>query len=240
MPHENELERKLIDNLTDEEGVSRLPVTTLVALKTQVRSALIADALDSIDMRAQCLKPGFQPLSQGDIIVGYAFPVQIRKVDAKPPVPYIGLLAALDAIGEGEVFVAATGGVPDVAIWGELVTTSCLAAGAVGAVCDGYARDTAVIRGCDFPVVARGTVPFDSNGRSEVVRHGVEVEIDGVSIHPGDLIVADDDGVVVIPSRHIAQVLDIAISKDSQESQFRASVRDGVSPSDAFKIHGVL
>jgi 4-hydroxy-4-methyl-2-oxoglutarate aldolase len=207
---------------------------------TKLRSALVADALDSLGYRAQCLSAGISALADGEVLVGTAFPVQIETVDALPDVPYVGLLSALDAIGPDDVYVAAVDGQARVAIWGELVTTACLSRGARGAVVDGYARDTALIRDRDFPVFSRGRIPTDSNGRSEVRLHNVPVTIDGVLVRPGDLVVADDDGVAIVPAEVIDQVVRIALDKNEHESEFRTAVAAGMLATDAFRKFGVL
>ncbi len=208
--------------------------------RTRLRSALVSDALDSLGHRERCLTARIAPITPSAVLVGRAFPVQIEPVDELPDVPYQGLLAALDAVRPDDVFVAAVGGNADVAIWGELLTTVCQARGAVGAVCDGYARDTALIREHGFPVFGRGTVPTDSNGRSEVRAHNVPVVIDGVPIEPGDLVVADDDGVVIVPASLADTVITIALEKDTHESRFRDAVADGMKASEAFAKFGVL
>jgi regulator of RNase E activity RraA len=208
--------------------------------RKRLRSALVSDALDALGHRDRCLSAGIIPIMRHTLLVGRAFPVQIEPVDTVPDVPYVGLLAALDAVNDDDVFVAAVGGDADVAIWGELVTTVCRARGAAGAVCDGYARDIAKIRETGFPVFCRGTVPTDSNGRSEVRAHNVPVVIDGVLIEPGDLVVADDDGVTVVPADLIDTVVKMALDKDAHESRFRAAVADGMTASEAFAKFGVL
>ena len=215
-------------------------MSNLAELSTRLRSALVADALDGQELRFQCLGPGIKPLSAGPVIVGPAFTVQIAAVEAVPDVPYVGLLEAVDAIQAGDIFVAATGGLLGVAVWGELITTACLHRGAVGSVCDGYARDSRLLRQLTFPVFCRGTVPYDSNGRSEVLRHSVPVTIDGITIHPNDLVVADDDGVVIVPAASAEAIVEAALSKDAHESEFRSAVASGMSATQAFKTFGVL
>jgi regulator of RNase E activity RraA len=206
----------------------------------RLRSALVSDALDALGYRRQCLSAGFAPITRGTVLVGPALPVQIEVVYEVPDVPYQGLLAALDAIGPAQVFVASVRGDSDVAIWGELVTAVCRSRGAAGAVCDGYARDTVRIREIGFPVFSRGTVPTDSNGRSEVRAHNVPVVIDGVQVEPGDLVVADDDGVAIVPAALIDAVVGMAAEKDAHESRFRAAVVEGMTATEAFAKFGVL
>lgn len=212
----------------------------LLDLGPRIGSSLVSDALDAVNEQRQSLAPGYIPLIPDQVVVGYAFPVRVEGVDEVPEVPYVGLLAALDAIGAGEVWVGASGGFRGASLWGELLSTACMAAGAVGAVVEGCVRDRGAIRALGFPVFGRGADPRDINGRGEVVAHGVAVEIDGVTICPGDLVVADDDGVVIVPEALIDDVVTAALEKRKGEDRFRRAVRDGVSPSEAFRRFGVL
>src|SRR5207244_4022507 len=150
-----------------------------------LRSANVSDALDALGRRGRCLGPKLEPLRPGTLLVGRAFTVAVVRVDRAPDVPYVGLLAALDAIGPDDVYIISSGGAADVSLWGELLSTIALARGAAGAICDGYVRDASVIRSLGFPVFAHGTMPLDINGRLEVTGHGAPVEIDGVTIAAG-------------------------------------------------------
>ena len=218
----------------------RYSTERLGELAAQIGASLVGDALDELGRRHQSLAPGYAPLVAGQVLIGYAFPTLVEPAEEIPEVPFVGLLAALDAIGPGEVWVGATGGFRDAALWGELLSTACIAAGGVGAVLDGYVRDVGVIRGLDFPVLCRGVDPRNINGRGEVVAHNVTVEVDGVTVAPGDLVVGDDDGVVIVPQALIDEVVGAAVEKTSGESRFRQAVREGMPPGEAFKRFGVL
>lgn len=218
----------------------RFTPARLGELAAQIGASLVGDALDELGRRQQSLAPGYAPLVAGQVLIGYAFPTLVEPAEEIPEVPFVGLLAALDAIGPGEVWVGATGGFRDAALWGELLSTACIAAGGVGAVLDGYVRDVGVIRSLDFPVLCRGVDPRNINGRGEVVAHDVTVEVDGVTVAPGDLVVGDDDGVVIVPQALIDEVVGAALEKTSGESRFRQAVRQGMPPGEAFERFGVL
>lgn len=205
-----------------------------------LRTALVADALDSIGMRDQCLGPGLAPLDPTHVIVGRAFPVTVEVRTTPSTPPYQGLLRALDAVGAGDVFVHPALGSTTAAVWGELVSTACQAKGVVGALTDGFIRDTRRIHRIGFPVVSRGTMPSDVNGRLEVVGHGMPIEMDGVRIGRGDLVVADADGVVIVPMRVADRIVAAALAKAERESGFRDAVAGGLSPSAAFAKFDVL
>lgn len=219
----------------------RLTRPQLQALIPDLRAALVSDALDAIGIRDQCLPPHIRPIQPGQHLVGHAFTVAVTTVTSVPDVPYVGLLNALDALGEGDVFIASgLADDADVAIWGELISEASRSRGALGAVCNGYGRDTQLVRAAGFPAFTRGSVPYDSNGRSEVVGHGQPITIGSVTIACGDLVVGDDDGVVIVPIDHIPEVIDIALAKGAAESDFRRAVRAGMKATEAFHTHQVL
>ena len=203
-------------------------------------AALVSDALDALGRWQHSLPPELDALDRGGVLVGRAFPVAVARSDAVPDVPYVGLLAALDELAEGDVYVISSAGARDVALWGELLSTIAIARHAAGAVCDGYIRDASRIRRLGFPVYARGTAPLDIHGRFEVVAHGAPLVIEGVTVERGDLIVADDDGVVVVPQDVEAEALASATAKANAEDGFRADVAAGMPPSHAWAKHRVL
>jgi 4-hydroxy-4-methyl-2-oxoglutarate aldolase len=204
-----------------------------------VRSSLLSDALDRAGRRRQCLAPDVVPVS-GERIEGRAFPLVLERVSRSAETPYRGLLAALDAVPAGAVVVVPGGRAPDAALFGELMATACLARGGAGAVCQGYVRDLPEVRALGFPLFGCGTVPYDLDGRLEVVGHGQAVEVDGVLVEPGALVVGDEDGVVIVPPDVEAEVVAAAREKASREDEFRAAVADGMPPSKAYERFGVL
>jgi regulator of RNase E activity RraA len=212
----------------------------LGAIRASLSSAVLSDALDGIGLRSQCLATGLAPLNASEMIVGYAFPVRIERVTEAPARPFVGLIAALDAIGRDEVFITPTGRARDIAVWGELLSTACLRRGAAGAITDGLIRDTRSIRQLGFPVSSAGTIPYDSMGRHEIVAHRVPCTIDGVDIVPGDLVIADMDGVVIVPRGVAGDVVAAALTKRASEREFRTAVASGTSAADAFAAFGVL
>jgi regulator of RNase E activity RraA len=204
------------------------------------RAALVSDVLDTLGLRSQCLAAGIGPLDPGGVVVGRAFPVSVVEMASVPDVPYVELLRSLDALRPGDVFVISSGGRPDVALWGELLSTASIARGAAGAVCDGFVRDVALVRRSGFAVFARGAVPYDINGRLEVTAFGDPLALGGVTVTTGDLVVGDDDGVVVVPEAVRDEVLARAREKAARESGFRKAVRRGMLPSAAYERFGVL
>jgi regulator of RNase E activity RraA len=98
----------------------------------------------------------------------------------------------------------------------------------------------AQVRELDFPVYARGTSPYDSRDRQRVIDIDVPVEIDGVRIRPGELVLADEDGVVVVPQEVEAAALRRAWDKVHAENVTREAIRGGMKAGEAFDTFGVL
>jgi 4-hydroxy-4-methyl-2-oxoglutarate aldolase len=218
----------------------RLSEHDLSHLRRTLRTAHVSDALDTLGLRRQTLGPDIHRLSGQGLLVGHAFTVTGSLVDAVPDVPYVGLTTALDSLSHGDIYVFATGRSDAYAAWGELVSIAADAAGALGMVTDGLVRDTEQVERLGFPVFARGTTAVDIHGRAEVVGQGRSIVIDGVPIEPADLIVADRDGVVVVPTAVRDAVIALATRKGIDERRFRRALADGMSASEAFAQFGIL
>jgi regulator of RNase E activity RraA len=156
------------------------------------------------------------------------------------PRPYELELQAVDGCRADDVLIAAAGGSMRSGIWGELLTTAAQNRGCVGAIIDGAVRDVDKIAAMRFPVYARGMCLYDSLNRQRVIDVDVPVEIDGVVFSPGDLVVADRDGVVVVPQAVEADVLRLAFAKVTGENKVRDAIREGMTAVDAYKTFGVL
>lgn len=213
---------------------------SLDELRPVLRAALVCDALDGLGIHDAALSSRFNPLERDTVMIGRAFPVATTVVHVAPDVPYVGLLRALDALSADDVYVISACGREDVSLWGELLTNASLAAGVAGALCEGTVRDSEQVRGLGFPCFSYGTAPYDINGRLEVTAHAVPIEIEGRTVEPGELIVADADGVVIVPEVAEADAIEGALAKAGAESRFRTAVAAGVKPSEAFARYGVL
>jgi len=123
------------------------------------------------------------------------------------------------------VSVVDAGGVGP-AVWGELATHSCLQKGIKGIVIDGAIRDTPEIKALRFPAFARIATPTagEPKGFGEI---GVAVEIGGVKIHPGDWVVGDDDGVVIIPKGKVVEFANRAMDVLEKENRLRKEIQEG-------------
>jgi regulator of RNase E activity RraA len=160
-------------------------------------------------------------------------------VTSFPDPPYAAEVAFLDSLRPGDVVVATTGGSPS-AFWGELFSTAAAARGARGAVVDGYVRDQVKIEATGFPVFATGARPADSHGRLSIVAQDVLLDLGGVTVRSGDLVVADCDGVVVVPREVCHEVIGKALEKAALENQARDLLREGALLADVWERFRVL
>jgi regulator of RNase E activity RraA len=198
----------------------------------------VADVLDGLGRLRQTLPPAIGPLAPGMRVAGPAFCIEGRPqtgLDYDTSIRRI--LEALGAVPAGHVAVYATGDDAS-AHFGELSATALAARGVTGAVLDGGCRDVAFIVAQGFPVFCRFVTPQDSVPRWEVVERGHEVEIGGVAVATGDYVVADADGVVVIPADLRDEVLAAASEIAGTENEVRAAVREGMAPLDAYDRYG--
>jgi 4-hydroxy-4-methyl-2-oxoglutarate aldolase len=143
----------------------------------------------------------------------------------------LAMHAALDLTQEGDVLVVACASELPAATWGGMACTAAAARGLAGVVTDGYARDLPHLRRLGFPTWARGASPAKAN-KSRVWGVNVPVVLSGVRIAPGDLVMADEDGVVVVPKAEAPKVLEAAIAREKRENEMEIELGKGRTPFD--------
>jgi 4-hydroxy-4-methyl-2-oxoglutarate aldolase len=200
---------------------------------------VIGDVLDALGRTHQFLPPEIRPLQPEMVVVGRAMPVVVAAVYGPQAQPFGRLTEALDQLSPGDVWVADGGGV-SCAAWGEILTATARIRGAAGAVLHGYHRDTPKVLAQGWPVFSHGPYAQDAAVRSIVIDVRVRIEIDGVAVEPGDLIVGDVDGVVVVPRALEDEVLERALEKASAENVVLGAIESGLSSTEAFARYGVL
>jgi regulator of RNase E activity RraA len=203
-------------------------------------SSVLSDVLDEAGHRHQVMRPQIRPLYPGAKVVGRAATMLAIQVSELPPDPYRLLMDLLDDLRPGEVVVGAVQGESHAALWGELLSTHARAKGGRGAVLDALTRDSWGIVEMKFPVFATGLSPADSKGRLDVIAIRSTVPVGGVSVADGDLVVADDDGCVVVPAVIEEEVVGRALEKVSGENTMRDILRKGASIRAVFAEHGIL
>lgn len=200
---------------------------------------VVGDVLDDLGFTHQFLPQPIQPLREEMKITGRAMPVIMIDVFGKQKQPFGKLTEALDQLQPGEIYLASGGGMR-CAYWGEILTATAKKRGAVGAVIDGFHRDTPRVLEQNWPVFSRGRFAQDSAVRTQVVDFRCPIEIGQVTVQPGDFMFGDMDGVVVIPRQVEAEAIEGALAKARGEKLVRKEIEAGMSSTAAFKKYGIL
>ena len=136
---------------------------------------------------------------------------------------------------DGDVLVVDSQARPDTANWGELTTIEAQGKGVRGLVVDGLVRDIAEISALKFPVFARGTTPRVA-GRNNLGEVNVAIHCGGVSVSPGDIVIGDQDGVVIVPGRKAYEVLSGAEAILELEAGLRKRIQGGETQVNIFEL----
>ncbi|MGE4275611.1 MAG: RraA family protein [Lawsonibacter sp.] len=208
-------------------------------MKEKLYTPVVGDILDAMGYVHQFLPPEIHPMNQDMKLAGRAMTVLMIDVFGPQKKPFGLLTEALDQLQENEIYIA-TGGTGRCAYWGELLTATARTRGAAGAVLNGYHRDTPQVLAQNWPVFSRGPWAQDSSVRTQVVDFRCPIEIGQVTIHDGDLIFGDVDGVLVIPKEVAERVVEQALEKAAGEKKVRAAIEGGMSATEAFRVFGIL
>lgn len=214
--------------------------TDRIASLEKLYSAVVADVLDTLGYRNQCLGPAIRALTPLRRVCGKVYTARAEGVSEIPENPYELELAAIGRMKMDDVLLVDTGEHQGSAFWGELLSTACQAKGVRGIVMNGCTRDMWALEKMEFPVFGIGITPADSKGRLDVVEIGEPIEIDGVSICSGDLVLGDPDGVVIIPAEAADEAIRLALEKVSGENTVRDELAAGVPVEEVFEKHGIL
>ncbi len=219
---------------------AKVDIVTLEMARQTLYSAVVSDALDAMGLRHQSPRVSLVPQTGIDKLVGRCRTSLWVDMSHKDPHPYDLELKAVDSCQPDDVLIAAAGGSMRSGIWGELLSTAARNSGCVGAIIDGAVRDVEKMRAMGFCAFARGRSVYDSQDRQRVVDLDVPVEIAGVRVESGDLVIADGDGVVFIPKKVEQEALRRAWEKVHAENVTRDAIKAGMKATAAYEKFGVL
>ncbi len=213
---------------------------TLAMMRESLYSAAVADAIDQIGLRQQSPRVPLPPLTGIHKLVGRCKTTLWIDFDYEDHNSYELELKTVDSCLPDDIVICAGQGSMRSAIWGELLSLAARNAGCVGAIVDGAVRDITQMESMGFPVFARGGSVYDAMHRQKVVEYDIPVDIGGVRFNPRDLVIADRDGIVVVPSEVEDEVIQRAWTKVHDENKVRDSIRNGMQAGEAWKKYGVL
>jgi len=209
----------------------------------KVETANVSDVLDELGILDQGLSADFRPFPNGDQkIAGWAYTIRGQLS------PYAGSgdpdkMRALEGVSEGDITVWSGGGAEGICFFGELIALGMQVRGCAGALVDGGIRDVQWLHKHGFPVYARYRTPVQSIGRWKVNASDLPVYLPGatsarVSVAPGDFILGDVDGVIVVPNQMVLPVLEKVEKLTEMETKIRAELDAGASLAAVLEKYG--
>lgn len=201
------------------------PDTTLLTQLEALGTATVSDALDACGLPPG--EGGLRPMWGAPTLAGFAVTVTLEPLTGAPGGPHV-LTGAVAAAGPDEVVVVDNGGRTDVSSWGGILSAGAVARAVRGVITDGACRDVAQARELGFPVFARAAVPATARGRLQQRSTGEPIRLGAVPVRAGDVVLADEDGVVAIPRERVGEVLAQARRLAEREAAIEADVRAGV------------
>lgn len=208
-------------------------------MKEKLYTPVVGDILDVMGYAHQFLPQDIRPLKDSMKLAGKAMTVLMIDVYGEQKKPFGYLTECLDQLKTNEIYIA-TGGTKRCAYWGELLTATAKKRGAIGAVLNGWHRDTPQVLEQNWPVFSCGCYAQDSSIRTQVVDYRCKIEIGQVTINDGDIVFGDIDGVLIIPKEIAEEVIIKALEKASGEKLVRKAIEGGMSATEAFAKFGIL
>jgi regulator of RNase E activity RraA len=200
----------------------------LLAQFTALEVATVSDALDAC--RLPPGQGGLMPMWGRPKVTGFAVTVELEPLNGQQGADRDGahiLTGAIAGAGPDDVIVVANGGRTDVSSWGGIVSVGAAVRSVRGVITDGACRDVGQARELGFPVFARAQVPVTARGRLRQKSAGEPIVVGDVTVRPGDVVMADEGGVVVVPRERATEVLDAARRLAERETAIEAEVRAG-------------
>ncbi|HAL62630.1 MAG TPA: orotidine 5-phosphate decarboxylase [Chloroflexi bacterium] len=202
-------------------------------LKIYSPSCVVADSME----RAGVMHSSIKPLTDSRF-VGVALTVKLYPGDL------VDCLDALKVAGPGDLIVVDACGDTETSVWGGLMAGLCQQKGVVGAVVDGAIRDTDEIQALGFPICTRAVVPRSTHSpysqRMEPIEVNVPITCGGVRVNPGDIVLVDEIGVVVVPQEEAREVLARAQAQAAQEEATRQRIKEGKTVEELLSEFGRL
>jgi 4-hydroxy-4-methyl-2-oxoglutarate aldolase len=208
-----------------------MPVEIIEAFLS-LSTPTISDALDVLLLSGGCL--GLRPIVMGHKIAGPAFTVRYIPIGAEKT----GAGDFLDDVPAGSVVVLDNGGRTYCTVWGDLMTRVAKRNGVAGTVIDGVCRDVDLIRELRYPIFTRGAFMVTGKGRAQLASVQETVTIGEQSVQSGDLVIADDSGVVVVPKSRAEEVLQTAQGIAEREDRIKRMIEEGLTLKEARSREG--
>lgn len=210
---------------------------SMIEAYRHVEAASVSDAMEQLYHEKHYMSHRMQAIFPVKF-AGAALTVKLAKQENNDPHALDGMLQAIDSGGAGSVYVMQVEDGADIAGMGGLMGTAMFARGFSGAVVDGGVRDLPQLKRIGFPVFSTGAVPSTSVGHYRFAGVNIPVDCGGVRVNANDIVVADQDGVAVVPREHAAEVLVLAERLDNSEHSMLPFIEKFHSIVEAVKRFG--
>ncbi|MFJ7149061.1 isocitrate/isopropylmalate family dehydrogenase [Streptomyces sp. NPDC100445] len=230
-----EVARAVAGELDVPGGGSSDPQDVVVDRLARLDTASVSDALDSLGIGG--VLAGIAPRVPGARTAGRAFTVTYQPVDPTRT-GFRNAANYLDDVPEGSFVVVDNAGSTTCTNWGSLLTGLARRRGVRGTALHGSARDVAEIRAAGYPLFSTGVTMVSGKNRVELAETGRDVVIGDVTVRPGDIVVADDNGVLLVPADHAAEVADRAERVERTEGEIAGAVEAGLRLDEARRRFG--
>jgi regulator of RNase E activity RraA len=212
------------------------PVAMVEAYR-HVEAASVSDAIEQLFHQKRYMSHHMQSIFPTKF-AGTALTVKLVKQENQDSDALSGMLKAIDSGDAGSVYVMQVEDGADIAGMGGLMGTAMFSRGFSGAVIDGGVRDIPQLKRIGFPVYSTGPVPSTSVGHYRFGGMNIPIDCDGVKVNANDIVVADQDGVVIVPHEHAAEVLIRAQQLDNSEHSMYPFIEKFRSITEAVKRFG--
>lgn len=192
----------------------------------------VSDAMDKIGV--ECSVYGVKPIQRGEKICGRAFTVHYVPCGAEKGT--VGDF--LDDVEPGQVVVIDNAGRDNCTVWGDIMAKTAKKYGIEGTVIDGVCRDIPAVIECGYPIFSKGYYMRTGKDRVYVESVNTPVMLSDIPVHPGDIIIGDDTGVVVVPRKFEEEVLTIAENIDKKEQEILSLIDKGYRLKEARSMTG--
>ena len=207
----------------------------LVERLEKLDACTVSDALDSLGIKGATL--GIRPQWSCPRIAGRAVTLKLKPQGTEKPTRHLGT-EGIEIADPGDVLVMELAGRTDVPGWGGLLSLAAATKGLAGIVIDGACRDIDDSAAAGFPVFARAVVPITARGRAIQDSINEEIQFAGVQVHPGDYVVADGSGTIIVPAGRAEEVITAGEKIAAREAGMAEAVRKGTSIVEVMEMGG--
>lgn len=233
---------KVVDVYDKREFIVPYDINDVRKRYERLYTPLVYDAMEALGMPGRAMESGIYPLIPEMKVAGPAFTVRRCSTPTRDPFIHNLRLGMMKSMIDGCVLLSDVQGNKNCGQFGEITATAMRAHGCVGAVIDGSTRDSVHLIKMNFPTFTRFRSPVEGLGRSVIVDFLIPIYVNGVDgqllVNPGDMILADNDGVVIVPADRTIEVLELAESWFEGESATRSDMASGMNPIDVFNKYG--